>query len=1217
MVATPKPKPDVDNQIGGDWGDVKDWPLIGLHSIVTQDGKVLTFGTDSQGMQGGQFIYDVYDPETGEHTTLENTTPTDIFCSAAMIIPGTNKILIGGGDGRVGSAFNKGLSDVNVFNSDDLSLKASEVGDMHFARWYPTMVSLPTGQVVILGGRDQNGRGISTPEIFTPGEGWRKLDGAEDGGVGSDWWYPKAWLNNEGEIVYFASGSRKVMALDPSGSGEVRQIGELPFSVGNDASAVMYESGKILIMDNSKHMWTMDINGPEPVFKQTQSLDSDRNWADMTVMADGNILINGGTSKGNSEADANLQAAIWDPDTGKITYADAQTQSRLYHSSSVLLADGTVLSTGGGAAGSAEVNHLNAEIYKPPYLYNEDGSLADRPVITGAPEELVPGESFTISVDDASSIGKLTFVKNGAATHSFNMGTKIIELEHKVNADNTITVTLPENANEVTAGSWMLFAWDNEGVPAKAAIIAVNPTELQYDGIGDLTAEYFTIDAATKSLDQIDFDGEAVHTERVSEIDENSGGSFYRGGTGDHFAARYSGEFETSATGEYTFNLKSDDGSRLFIDGKQVIDNDGLHGTVEKTATVSLEAGLHKVELIYFEKSGGAVVDLDWSGPGFTRKQMAFDGLEENLIVDGSFEVGPIGSGEVSSSWVATGPGGRYTDANRATQDSGFYALGGFSGENGKATLSQTVDTEIGREYTFSFFASNVHGANENLKLLVEILDGADSINNQTYGPDELDNTGNRQSTTFTATGDKTTFRFNDKTVGGRDIDINIDGVVLTAGELVDPPVDDKVISGTAGDDYLVGTDGDDIFKAGDGVDVIHTGAGDDIVDGEGGDYNQVDLPGASTDYTFTQNDDGTVSGAHAEYGTKTLSNIDGVWFIGDQKWSAIDDLLPEVEVVGKSITGTAGDDYLVGTDGDDVIKGGDGVDVIFAGAGDDIVDGEGGDYNQVDLLGASTDYTFTKNDDGTVTAVHAEHGAKTLSNIDGAWFIGDQKWSSVDDLLPEVEVVGKTITGTAGDDYLVGTDGDDDIKGGEGLDVIFAGAGIDSIDGEGGDYNQVDLLGNSTDYTFTQNDDGTISAVHAEFGTKTLSNIDGAWFIGDQKWSSVDDLLPEVEVVGKTITGTAGDDYLVGTAGDDIFLGGEGNDVFSGGKGDDIYDGQGGDYNQVDFQGSSADYTFTKNTDGTITAEHAEFGKDILKEIDGVWFSGDEVWQSVDDIVA
>lgn len=77
----------------GDWSDVISWPLIGLHAILMLDRKILSFGTDGQGNQGG-FIYDVWDPVTGIHTTLPNFTPTDIFCAMQVIVPETGEILI-------------------------------------------------------------------------------------------------------------------------------------------------------------------------------------------------------------------------------------------------------------------------------------------------------------------------------------------------------------------------------------------------------------------------------------------------------------------------------------------------------------------------------------------------------------------------------------------------------------------------------------------------------------------------------------------------------------------------------------------------------------------------------------------------------------------------------------------------------------------------------------------------------------------------------------------------------------------------------------------------------------------------------------------------------------------------------------------------------------------------------------------------------------------
>lgn len=55
----------------------------------------------------------------------------------------------------------------------------------------------------------------------------------------------------------------------------------------------------------------------------------------------------------------------------------------------------------------------------------------------------------------------------------------------------------------------------------------------------------------------------------------------------------------------YNFYLSSDDGSKLFIDGKLLVDNDGLHGTVEKKGSVALAPGYHKVRIEFFEKTGG------------------------------------------------------------------------------------------------------------------------------------------------------------------------------------------------------------------------------------------------------------------------------------------------------------------------------------------------------------------------------------------------------------------------------------------------------------------------------------------------------------------------------------------------------------------------------------------------------------------------------------
>lgn len=115
----------------GTWGPVMDWGLIPLHAIVLPDGKVFSFGTDQAGTQGGQFIYNIYDPITEQNKILPNTTGSNIFCSNMAIDPNSGDVLISGGDNyRVGGTQWSGRVDVNKFDYRNQSIRMNETGDM-------------------------------------------------------------------------------------------------------------------------------------------------------------------------------------------------------------------------------------------------------------------------------------------------------------------------------------------------------------------------------------------------------------------------------------------------------------------------------------------------------------------------------------------------------------------------------------------------------------------------------------------------------------------------------------------------------------------------------------------------------------------------------------------------------------------------------------------------------------------------------------------------------------------------------------------------------------------------------------------------------------------------------------------------------------------------------------------------------------------------------
>ena len=67
------------------------------------------------------------------------------------------------------------------------------------------------------------------------------------------------------------------------------------------------------------------------------------------------------------------------------------------------------------------------------------------------------------------------------------------------------------------------------------------------------------------------------------------------------FAIDYTGRFWIEKPGLYRFALTSDDGSRLYIDDQTVVDNDGLHSPLTKSASLELTGGIHSIRVQYFQ----------------------------------------------------------------------------------------------------------------------------------------------------------------------------------------------------------------------------------------------------------------------------------------------------------------------------------------------------------------------------------------------------------------------------------------------------------------------------------------------------------------------------------------------------------------------------------------------------------------------------------------
>jgi hypothetical protein len=129
---------------------------------------------------------------------------------------------------------------------------------------------------------------------------------------------------------------------------------------------------------------------------------------------------------------------------------------------------------------------------------------------------------------------------------------------------------------------------------------------------------YFTNNTSgVRHIGHIDW-AQYDHTEQVEVLNwpKARRQAFYSGGPDTNFAARFVGQIEIPADGVWSFYLGSDDGSVLFIDGEPIIEQPNRQGFRTRTNFVTLDEGLHDLEVRYFQGPGHTGLVLEWDGPG-------------------------------------------------------------------------------------------------------------------------------------------------------------------------------------------------------------------------------------------------------------------------------------------------------------------------------------------------------------------------------------------------------------------------------------------------------------------------------------------------------------------------------------------------------------------------------------------------------------------------
>ncbi|MFL5373007.1 MAG: galactose oxidase-like domain-containing protein, partial [Myxococcales bacterium] len=447
----------TDPAVAGQWSPLVDWGMTATHAHLLPEGKVMWWPEFTDGNNPT-----LWDPVTETNTPLPFAS-YNIFCSGHGFGPDGRLFVFGGHitDG-VGFAF------ASVF--DPPTRTWVHLQDMNNGRWYPSVSTLPNGDMFVIAGTINLTVGENpTPQVFQQAtSSWRTLSNINV----QIPIYPWTFVAPSGE-VFLAGTNRTSRFVNTTGAGSIRNGPQNHYpDTRTYGSAVMYEPGKVVIAGGgplevvpTNGREVINLNDAVPAWRPVAPLRTPRRQLNMTLLPDGTVLTTGGHSAvgRDTPTSAVLEVELWNPATETSTFLAPMGAYRGYHSVAVLLPDGRVLS-----AGSTGVK--TAQVFSPPYLFR-----GPRPTISSAPADIAYGQDVAIDTPDAARIGQVTMVRLTSVTHSFNMNQRFNRLTFTATA-NAVTAHAPDRPEIAPPGHYLLFVLDGSGVPSVGKIVHLGGT---------------------------------------------------------------------------------------------------------------------------------------------------------------------------------------------------------------------------------------------------------------------------------------------------------------------------------------------------------------------------------------------------------------------------------------------------------------------------------------------------------------------------------------------------------------------------------------------------------------------------------------------------------------------------------------------------------------------------------------------------------------------
>lgn len=451
--------PPTDPAVIGEWTQPAALPHSAVHSVMLPTGKVLFF--DNMNWQMNDYTRSpasVWDPATGELTDVTLVDPRKVFCGGHVLLS-DGRVLVAGGEIGIGRG------PPHSFFFDAWTETWTSGPEMHVGRYYPSLLTLPDGRIVVMGGNDEDGRHTGPVEVLTPGPGesWEELEA----GYRVMENYPKLHVLLNGSVVH-TGPERQTLFFEPATAAW--QVGPSSLEHREDGSSVLLPGlDRVLVLGGADFPFasaTAEILelGPEPAWRSTSSMTFERRNQNAVLLPDGMVFVVGGASDSRTPV---FVPEMFDPAEETWSLLAPHVTPRTYHSTATLLPDGRILVAGGDTElGFIPLGPPRAmEVYSPPYVFH-----GPRPAITSAPSHLDYGDSFAVGTPDASAITSVALVRAGSVTHSYDFDQRLVDLEFEASGGH-LDVVAPQGPTHAPPGWYLLFLLNEDGVPSVATMV--------------------------------------------------------------------------------------------------------------------------------------------------------------------------------------------------------------------------------------------------------------------------------------------------------------------------------------------------------------------------------------------------------------------------------------------------------------------------------------------------------------------------------------------------------------------------------------------------------------------------------------------------------------------------------------------------------------------------------------------------------------------------